>query len=374
MKKHISFFFLGLTLIFTNNCEDRGEPSDIDVESEILKEMTAQRIPSLVACIIKGDEIAWESAFGYADIMDSRLATRQTVYNLESVTKLFIAVAVMQLWEKGMIDLDADINLYLPFEVRNPNFPDHKITPQMLLTHTSSLAWPKDEDKIPDFYFFFPPEEAPLISEWLPGYILPGGAQYRNAVWKDFPPGKQELYSNIGTSLLALIVERISGEDFRDFCRKNILEPLEMQNSTFTISNLNEEILATPYLNYSDPLPQFIYRHYPAANLKSSIEDFSHFVIAFLNFGEYQGKKILDRSTVEKMFVVQNPATGTSLLWSNCLGDCIGKQGGGAGFSTWAEWHFDSDRGMIIFSNTYNESVYPKGRIYELIRYQCNKY
>ena len=290
--------------------------------------MEAQKIPSVVACVVKGDAMVWEGAFGHADVSAAKPATSSTLYSIESISKLFISVSVLQLWEKGKLELDADINQYLPFAVRNPNFPEQEITPRMLLTHTSSLAWPKAEDRLPDFEYFFIPEEVPLISEWLPEYILPAGEHYRDAAWKQFPPGSQELYSNIGTSLLALMVEHLTGED---------------------------------------------YRHYPAGNLKTNIKDFSHFAIAILNYGEYRGKRILERGTFETMFEIHNPATGMSLLWNHCLGDCVGKAGGGTGYSAWAEWHFKDDSALFIFSNRKNLPVYPGGRIYDLVRYKCTK-
>jgi CubicO group peptidase (beta-lactamase class C family) len=291
-----------------------------------------------------------------------------------SISKLFLATAVMQLWEKGRINLDEDINQYLPFQVRNPMFPNHKITVRMLLTHTSSLAWPTNEDGIPGFYLRFQNDEVPNISEWLPEYILPGGSFYRTSVWKNFPPGEQELYSNIGTSLLALIVENIWGIDYRDYCRSNIFEPLEMHNTDFRLSSLSEELLATPYIDINHPLPHFNNLAYPAASIKCSVEDFSHFMIAILNYGIYNGIRILESGSVEKMFELHNPATGRSLIWTNCLGDCIGHSGTGDGSSTRAEWYPESGKGMFIFSNMLNNSVYPKGRIYELVRYQCSKY
>ncbi len=84
--------------------------------------------------------------------------------------------------------------------------------------------------------------------------------------------------------------------------------------------------------------------------------------------------KILENETFEKMLELQNSATGMANLWNNRLGNRIAKAGGGTGFSAWIEWHFDSDIGFVIFSNKYNESVYPHGRIYDLIRYQSNNY
>ena len=373
MKKAILFFFSVSLVALIARCSRNSDPVDINVEQEIIAEMEAQKIPSVVACVVKGDAMVWEGAFGHADVSAAKPATSSTLYSIESISKLFISVSVLQLWEKGKLELDADINQYLPFAVRNPNFPEQEITPRMLLTHTSSLAWPKAEDRLPDFEYFFIPEEVPLISEWLPEYILPAGEHYRDAAWKQFPPGSQELYSNIGTSLLALMVEHLTGEDYRDYCRQNILEPLEMYESGFRLSNLNEDLLVTPYYENNHPVFQFVYRHYPAGNLKTNIKDFSHFAIAILNYGEYRGKRILERGTFETMFEIHNPATGMSLLWNHCLGDCVGKAGGGTGYSAWAEWHFKDDSALFIFSNRKNLPVYPGGRIYDLVRYKCTK-
>ena len=371
MKKLILFTLL---LLVNYSCNESINSDDIDVEAEILKEMDSEEIPSVVACIVRNDEIVWEGSYGFADVENSRLSNRLTLYSLQSITKLFVSTSIMQLWERGVIELESDINQYLPFDVRNPNYPDTKITPHMLLNHTSSLAWPKSEDHLPDFEYFFSHDEVPLISDWIPEYILSEGSQYRTAVWKDFQPGEQELYSNIGVSLLALIVENISGRDFRDYCREFILEPLEMYDSAFRIENMNEEFLATPYYNINYPVEQFVYRHYPAGNLKSNIKDFSHFITVYLNHGEFNNKRILESSTIEKMFEIQNPVTGMANLWNHRLGDCIGKYGGGTGYSAYVEWHFNSNIGMFIFSNKYNDSVYPLGKIYDLVRHQLNNY
>ena len=244
----------------------------------------------------------------------------------------------------------------------------------MLLTHTSGLAWPIEKDGIPDFHhFYYRNEEPPLLIEWLPDYILPNGTQYRLSVWKDYPPGEQELYSNIGTSLLALIVEQITGTDYRDYCKENILEPLEMNDSSFWLTSLNEDQLTTPYTNDNRPMGYYTCRHYPVGFLSSTIEDFSHFMIAMLNEGVYNGKRILTPDSIDKMLAIQNPSTGTALLWAHCLGDCVGHLGGGTGFSTWAEWHFNDESGLFIFSNKVNGSIAPKGRIYELVRNEANR-
>jgi CubicO group peptidase (beta-lactamase class C family) len=345
------------------------------MDEEILKAMEEDRIPSVVACIIKGNDIVWEGSYGFADVEQGKLADRNTIYNIESITKLFVSISIFQLWENGLIDLNLDINQYLPFEVRNPNYPDVPITTHMLLNHISSLAWPVQvEDHLPSFEYFFKIDEVPPISEWIPQYILPDGIHFRNAVWKNFKPGTKELYSNIGVSLLALIVENITDQDYRDYCHENILLPLGMNNSGFRLENLDVEQLVTPYYNNNYPFESFTYRHYPAGNIKSSIADFSRFLSAILNHGELNSEIILAADTFKKMLELQSPATGMANLWNHRLGGRIAKYGGGTGFSCYVEWQLENNIGFVVFSNKYNESVYPHGRIFDLIRYQCNNY
>jgi len=367
MKRYWTFIIL--LFIFNTACK-KSDDIIMDVEAEILKEMEAHNIPSLVACLVKDGEIVWEGAFGYSNVEYSIPASRVSIYSLQSITKLVLATAVMQLWENGKIDLEADINQYLNFDVRNPNFPNQKITPYMLLHHTSGLAWPHDDDLIPDFHHFYSFEEPPPISKWLPEYILPQGEHYRKSVWKDFAPGEKFLYSNIGTSLLALVVEEITKKDYRDYCQENILEPLEMYNTAFRLNRLNQNLLATPYTDDNNPMYYFSNRHYPAGFLSTNIEDFSHFIIAILNYGAWNGKRILKRSTVEKMLQLQNTNYGISYLWDHYIGNNVGHIGGGTGFSTWSEWFYGSNGGLFIFSNKRNNVVYRKGRIYELVRYK----
>jgi CubicO group peptidase (beta-lactamase class C family) len=371
MKKSICLLLLAILL--TPACNKNENEAAIDIDAEILKAMEAQNIPSVVAAIVKGDEISWEGNYGYADVRSMAPATSQSLYITMSVGKLVLATACMQLVEEGLIELDTDINAYLPFAVRNPGFPDQPVTTRMLLTHTSSLAKPYDNDRIPDFERFYTFEGVPLISEWLPEYIVPGGTYYREQVWKDYPPGAQEQYSNIGTSLLGLIIENVSGEDFRDYCRIHLFEPLEMFQTSYRLSEVDESLAVTPYDNQNRPIWLYTNRHYPAGFLLTNIEDFSHFAIAILNRGLYKSNRILQESTVAQMLQLQNPATGTAFLWGHCLGDCLGHNGGGTGFSTFAEWHPARDEAFFIFSNKVNESVYTGGRVYDLLRWKCGQ-
>ena len=178
--KHILILLVALPFLF-HRCSSPFEPDVEEIsnpENEIIKEMDANNIPSLAAWIVKEDSIVWEKYYGYADINSNRLADKNTVYGIASISKLVIVTAVMQLYKQGLIELHADINNYLPFEVSNPNYPDDKITPYHLLTHTSGLSWPKNDYEVPGYYTHYPLDSAPPLIEWLPQFIIPGGTYY----------------------------------------------------------------------------------------------------------------------------------------------------------------------------------------------------
>ena len=373
MRRFFYIILLIKMLVF-QSCEDQViEENSIDIGREIMMEMARQGIPSVAASVVRGDELVWSGAYGFSDHEQSVAVTEQTIYTIMSVSKLFLAISVMQLWEQGLVDLEKDISEYLPFHLRHPDYPDVEITPYFLLTHRSGLVRPWEEDGIPEFYFFFPEDEEPQISEWLPEYILPGGSNYTPRIWKDFKPGTKEQYSNIGTTVLALLVEEVSGMDYRDYVHDKILSPLQMNSSGFRFKDLDYDLLAQPHYDNGHPMAQYNLRAYPVGSLKSNLMDLSHFVTAILNKGEYNGNRIMSEKTFDKMVELQNPGTGIAFLWYHCLGNCIGHDGGGTGFRTLLEIYPEENKGIIILSNIVNNSV-ASGRIYELVRYQSLKY
>jgi CubicO group peptidase (beta-lactamase class C family) len=336
--------------------------------------MNANDIPSLAVWIVKEDSIVWEKYCGYSDINSNRLADRNTVYGLASVSKLVIVTAVMQLYEQGLIDLNTDINNYLPFEVRNPKYPDERITAYNLLTHTSGLAWPKDENEVPGYYTHYPLDSAPPLSEWLPEFIQPEGVHYVPSVWKNSRPGEQEEYSNIGTALLAYAVEVISNMDFSEYCRQNIFEPLKMFNTSYKYADLNMNNLATLYEGPNHPIEFYRYRCYPSGDLKTTIEDFSHFIIAYMNGGLYKNVRILEELTVQQILTIQNPASGICLIWDRSVGDWYGHTGGKPGIATCVEFQRETKVALMIAINCRNNSVYPGNKIHALVRRIAHKY
>ncbi len=377
MKKFLIVIFVGLSLLFLQKCSSPFEPEVkeyADPEGEIGNETTLNRIPSLAACVVKDDSVVWQRHYGYADLSSQRVADKNTIYGLASVSKLIVVTATMQLHEQRIIDLNADVNDYLPFSVRNPKFPQEKITPYHLLTHTSGLNWPESDAQVPGYYNQYPLDSAPPLSEWMPEFISPGGAHYVLAVWMNSRPGEREWYSNIGVSLLAYIVEVVSQMDFNEYCKQHIFEPLEMFNTSYNYADLDMDNLATLYDQPQHSIKFYRYAGYPSGNLKSTLEDFSHFIIAYMNGGQYKGRRILKESSINEILQVRNPASGLCLIWNLTVGGWYGHAGGMTGVAAYAEFQREHNVGLIIVSNYRPPTVYPGNKTHALVRRIARRY
>ena len=108
-------------------------------ESFVREQMREAQTPGIAVSLVRGDEIAWTIGAGWADRENDVRVTPDTVFMLASVSKTVTCAGVMSVVEDGDLDLDADVNDYLPFEVRIPAAPEEPITTRMLLIHTSAI-------------------------------------------------------------------------------------------------------------------------------------------------------------------------------------------------------------------------------------------
>ena len=295
--------------IFIKNDIDKKD--EVSFENKIKFFMKLGHMPSLSTCIIKNNSVIWSKSYGYYDLKNKKPATQDTVYMVASISKMFAAFAIMQLYEQGLLELDDNINDYLPFPIANPNFPDVNITFRMLLAHQSSFA-----DSRYGLFLFF--TLLGYSDEWLNEFLTPGGYFYNPRNWKNFPPGTDHVYSSIGYEILGYIVERISNQNFDEYCRQHIFEPLDMKNSSFHLSYFDIDNIAIPYfwfLGRYIPLPLYEIRNNAVGGLKSTICDLSHFLIVHLNGGVYNGSRFLKKSTIELMQTIQYPNGSDGFAW-----------------------------------------------------------
>lgn len=349
---------LPLLFVLLFSCE---KPELVDISSreeldKVVASVFAQyQLPGLAYLAVKGDSVVVSEGLGYANVKEKVPFTPQTRMLIASVSKTVVATAVMQLVEAGSLELDADINQYLPFAVRNPRYPDVPITARMLLTHTSTIT---DGGYLAEFYLFGYVDYPVSLLEFQREYLTEGGRYYTDANYADARPGDSHDYSNVGAALAALLVEQVAGVSFNDYCKTQIFQPLGMSRTTWLFSETPQAELAIPYANLNDLNPGnpfFTYPTYPDGHLITTIDDLSKFLRAYLMDGSFGGYQLLQPATVDTILSQQYDAGFTQgLMFYNLENpefSVWGHNGGDPGVST--ELYFDRSKkvGYIVFTN-----------------------
>ena len=316
--------------------------------------MRLSKVPSISACVIKNNTIIWSKGYGLYDIENKKPTTNNTLYNIASISKTVTATAILQLYEKHLFNLDDDINNFLPFPVRHPQYPDIPITFRMLLSHLSGLSEDPEE-----FYKYFPPDQCPIpLYPWIETYLSPQGNNYTDKIWSDDAPGENFHYANIGFALIGYLVEIISGQSFHQYSKDNIFTPLKMYNTSYLLSLVNRSNLAIPYyfqIYRYIPYGHYCYIGYPCGSIHTSVTEFSHFIIAHMNQGVYDGYQLLNATTIQLMHTVQYPNEDYGLgwtIWNNSNNEQFyGHTGGDYGVATSVTVRTSDNTAVIYFTN-----------------------
>ena len=250
-------------------------------------ELQRDDIAGAVVLIVKDGKVLFAKGYGYSDVKNKKPVTVDaTLFRPGSISKTFTWTAVMQLVEQGKIDLNRDVNDYLDFKI--PATFDKPITMKDLMTHT-----PGFEETLKELFVAAAADMRPLqdyVHNHLPEEI--------------FPPGTTPAYSNYGATLAGYIVQRVSGMPFDDYVEQNIFRPLNMQHSTFRqpLPDNLKPLMSEGYNKASQAAKSFEFvQAWPAGSLSTTAEDMSHFMLAQLQDGEYNGARILKPETVRLM-------------------------------------------------------------------------
>lgn len=286
-------------------CQISSFAQEINKEiSNIMQKYSAIGV-SVVA--VKNDSIVFSRSYGYNP--DYNNANRRVpihndgIYVIQSISKTFISTAVMQLVEKGLIKLDDDVNQYLTFNVRNPKFIDVPITVRMLLSHRSTIN---------DKHY-----------GWNLNQINPEKGEKWRECYNDYKPGTKFSYCNLNYNLLGAIIENVTDERFFDFIDDNIVDPLGL-NASYNLTKIDSTKLVRAY-RYNKKSKRFKkddsiynYRYYkeklkdyklgystacfsPSGGMKISAVDLAKYMMMHMNYGEYNGKKIISKESEQEM-------------------------------------------------------------------------
>ena len=327
--------------------------------------MADNHIPSIATLRLTDGGSTTDVAFwGYSNLERKEKAMEDTAYLLASVSKLFTATAVMQLWELEKLKLDADVNKYLPGgfpTVRNPGFPNQPITIRNLLTHTSSI---RDDWDVIDGSYVFAGGKDPEISlqQFVRSYFDPRTPPKDKAFYVRRKPGSEYEYSNMGFSLLGVIVEQVSGQRFENFTQEHIFTPLEMDPSSWFIEGLLESgaSVAMPY-GWSKrkqsyyPYGLYTFSGFPDGGLRASVKGLGSFLRMILRNGvSDSGKRVLRASTLKRMLRAATPVDDSQGLgwYETGFRDGVwGHAGGERGVSTQLLVDLKNGKGLVVLTN-----------------------
>ncbi len=331
--------------------QELADPKELEalIDSIVEKEISESIVPGVTVSIVKDGEILFTKGYGYANIEQKiPVDADRTLFRVASLSKLFTATATMQLYEQGLIDLEGDVSNYLDFDLDNP-YPD-PVTFAQIMTHTDGttkrrigLAARTEAELEP-------------LSKHLPNHMPP-------IVWR---PGELYSYSSYSIALLGYLVERISGTSFIQYIDQHILQPLNMQRSTFLQPPPAElaDALAVGYQkqgNTFKPVPYLYLNIYPGAAFQATATGMAHFMIAQLQLGRYENQQILQPETAQLMHQTHFkhhpnlPGTGYGFRehFINNI-RTIGHLGSLRGYSSSMTLMPDRDIGIFIASNSFS--------------------
>ena len=242
--------------------------------------------------VMKDGKELLKKGYGFADVSKKKQVDPETtIFRLASISKLFTWISVMQLVEQSKLDLDADVNTYLDFQIA-PAF-GKPITLRNLMTHTGGF-----EEEVRDI-LLIDPKKAPRLREYL----------IENQPHRIFPPGEVPAYSNYGVGLGGYIVQRVSGEPFEQYVAGHVFQTLGMRHSSFNqplVEGLSSLASDGYRSNTEKPAVGFeIFNPAPAGGVSSTASDMGRFGQALLNGGEWEGQRILKPESLSAMWTKQ---------------------------------------------------------------------
>ncbi|HTM41843.1 MAG TPA: serine hydrolase [Terriglobales bacterium] len=314
------------------------------IDSYVALQMKAEQVPGLVLAITDRNRLLRVSTYGYANVEAKVPATRDTLFEIGSISKSFTAIALLQLREQGKFDPRQPITRYLPwFSIRTKYRP---ITGHDIMTHTAGL--PRDRDDVPSSLY------------------QAAGVRDR---WTGYEPGKYFAYSNIGYQIMGYVLQEITGKPYAETVRAHILQPLDMDHSDAVFTNDTYKRLAVGYAplyddrpyNPAEPLIPATWQEYAAGDgsVVSTAPDLAKYLRMLLNHGAGPSGRIVSEESwklltqpAAKVPGEENTYYGYGIFSRTVEGHrYIGHSGGMTGYSARMEGDLDSGLGVVALEN-----------------------
>jgi CubicO group peptidase (beta-lactamase class C family) len=326
---------------------------DTDKLDTVLREIVADwGIPGLGLGIVEEDAIVFARGYGTQNLDTGAPVTPDSIFCVGSVTKCFVATAVMRLVEQGAVELDAPVVRYLPY-FRIDDERGAQITLRQILSHTSGMP---DMDEIEYDELLKHPETDDAAAE---RYVR---ALTGRRLVAD--PGARFAYSNIAYNVLGDLIAKVSKQTFESYMREHILRPAGMPESTLLPAEVDPGKLAFPHLRIPEMVVNPVYPYHradaPASFLHTSVVDMCHWCLACLSQGKHTPQPLLTPESYELMWTPAASRGYPPLYESAGLGWTLGHfdgvntvshGGGGFGWTSFLVLLPERRRGAIVLCN-----------------------
>ena len=381
----VASIILFSTIFLLTACQiDLNSASHKKIKKKIRENVTATMkkdlSPGMAVALVNKDKIVFSQGFGVTNIDTQQPVTADTSFWLASISKTAIAVSIMHARERGLLDLDVDvydllenqagISLSKPFE--EPILLKH------LVNHTSSIVDNKFYlcgfyvgDENGQHYNLYNrylntntcDEALPVtLLGYLKAYLTEGQPYYSEQNnFTHAKPGTRFRYSNVGAALAGYTLEVATGLSLADYAKTHIFNPLQMNNTSWQLSDLDQTNIAKPHLWDKDtrkmtPLPLYSLSTWPDGGLRSSANDLAKYLLMVMNKGEIDNIRVLSIDSVKDMLPASDRDFGIGVFWgkgktSRNGRTLIGHDGSDPGAYTYMQYDPDKQVGVIILAN-----------------------
>jgi len=293
---------LGLTFLFLGGAlwadEEAAAPATLEeLRDAILYLMEEHQVPAMGIAMVDENGPVWIDALGKADVERDIDADQNSMFRIGSTSKMFVALSVLQLVERGVLSLDDKVADLAPeIEFDNPWADSDPVRVVHLLEHTT--GW--DDIHLPEYAHSDP--SAVSLKEALDFH-----PHSRTSRWK---PGSRMSYCNAGPPVAAYIVAKLTGQDFEDYVQQHFFDTLGMSTATYRLSQEVQERGVTLYSN-GEPQNYWHISMRPSGSINASPVDMARFVSFFVNRGSVDGVQLVSAKSLNRM---ETPSSTTAAV------------------------------------------------------------
>jgi CubicO group peptidase (beta-lactamase class C family) len=320
------------------------------LDAQIPRLLHRYGVPAVSMAIVHDGELAWSSAYGYADLEDDREMSVDAICRAESISKSVTAWGVMRLVEQGLVDLDSPVQRYLgDWQLPESQYRTEQITVRRLLSGNAGM----------------PLGPIGTRAEYPPGTDMPSLRDYlgREAL-PIREPGSGFLYSNVGFNLLELVIEEVTGRDFAEYMAAEVLRPLGMRGSSYSWDEGYRSSLPMGYELHGAPVPPYVYSVRASGGLFTDAEDIARFVSASMTGPYFTDRSVLLGESIRLIHAPQVKIEGLFAVVADSYGfghfietlpdgrRAVWHGGQGHGWMTHFHLVPESGDGIVILTNS----------------------